>query len=49
MCHKIELHNDSSLKLERTEIPIVNEYKFQGLIFDIKVTFIPNWKYLKSE
>ena len=35
-CHKRKLHNDPYLKLERTEIPVVNEYKFLGLVFDEK-------------
>ena len=35
-CHKRKLHNDPCLKLERTEIPDVNEYKFLGLVFDKK-------------
>ena len=34
--HKRKLHNDPSLKLEKTEIPFVDEYKFLGLIFDKK-------------
>ena len=33
-CHKRKLHNDFSLKLEKTEIPVVDEYTFLGLIFD---------------
>ena len=40
--------NDPSLKLERTEIPVVNGYKFLGLVFDKKLTFIPHLKYLRS-
>ena len=48
-CHKRKLHNDPSLNLEKTEIPVVNEYKFLGLIFDKKHTFIPHLKYLKAK
>ena len=46
-CHKRKLHNDPCLKLERTEIPVVNEYKFLDLVFDKKLTFIPHLKYLR--
>ena len=35
-CHKRKLYNDPSLKLEMTEIPVVNEHKFLGLVFDKK-------------
>ena len=47
-CHKRKLHNDPCLKLERTEIPVVNEHKFLGLVFDKKLTFIPHLNYLRS-
>ena len=47
--HKRKLHNDPSLKLEKTEIPVVDEYKFLMLIFDKKLTFIPHLKYLKAK
>ena len=36
-CHKRKLHIDLSLKFEKTEISIVDEYKFLGLIFDKKI------------
>ena len=39
------MHNDSLITLEDTEIPIVDEYKFLGIIFDKKLTFIPHIKY----
>ena len=35
-CHKRNLHYDFSLKLEKTEIPVVDVYTFLGLIFDKK-------------
>ena len=38
-CQKRKLHNDPSLKLERTEIPVVNEHKFLGLVFDKRTDF----------
>ena len=34
--HKRKLHEDLNLKLERTEIPVVDKYKFLELIFDKK-------------
>ena len=37
-CHKKNLHYDSNLKLEKTEIPVVDVYKFLGLIFEKKPT-----------
>ena len=37
-------------KLVKTEIPIIDEYKFLGLIFDLKkLTFISHLKYLKAK
>ena len=33
---KNKLHNDPSLKLDISEIPVVNEYKFLGIIFEKK-------------
>ena len=38
-CHKRKLHNNPCLKLERTEIPVVNEHKFLGLVFNKKTAF----------
>ena len=38
------MHNDPLLK-----IPVVNEYKFLGIIFDKKLSFIPHIKYLKNK
>ena len=35
-CHKRKVHNDFNLKLEKTEIPVVDECKFLGLISDKK-------------
>ena len=30
------MHNDTSLKLDGSKIPVVDEYKFLGIIFDKK-------------
>ena len=48
-CHKRKLHNDPSLYLNNSPIPIVNQVKFLGLIFDSKLTFIPHIKELKRK
>ena len=47
-CHERKLHNDPCLKLKKKEIPLVNEHKFLGLVFNKKLTFIPHLKYLRS-
>ena len=49
ICVKTKLHNDPSLKLNGVEIPVVDDYKFLGIIFDTKLTFIPHLKYLKMK
>ena len=43
------MHNDPFIKLEDMEIPVMNEYKFWGVIFDRKLTFIPHIKYSKTK
>ena len=43
------MHNDPVLKQDSTEIPIVEEHKFLGIIFDKKLTFKPHIKYLRSK
>ncbi len=47
-CQQYNLHTDPDLKLYGTTIPVVGEYKFLGLIFDKKLSFIPHIKYLKD-
>ena len=37
-----KMHNDPLIKLEDMEIPDVDEYKFFGVIFNRKLTFIPH-------
>ena len=44
-----KMHNDPLIKLENAEIPFVNEYKFLGIIFDRKLSFISHIKYLKTK
>ena len=43
------LHNDPVLKLDGVEIPVVEQYKFLGVIFDRKLSFIPHINYLKAK
>ena len=47
-CRKTKMHNDPSLFLNGHPIPVVEEFKFLGLIFDKKLTFLPHIKYLKD-
>ena len=44
-----KMHNDPVLKNDDSEIPVVNEYKFLGIIFDKKLSFILHIKYLKNK
>ena len=48
-CSLRKMHNDPLLKIDDSEIPVVNEYKFLGIIFDKKLSFIPHIKYLKNK
>ena len=48
-CQLRRLHNDPVLKLDGMEIPVVDQYKFLGVIFDRKLSFIPHINYLKAK
>ena len=48
-CQLRGLHNDPVLKLDGVEIPVVDQYKFLGVIFDRKLSFIPYINYLKAK
>ena len=48
-CSFRKLHNDPVLKIDDSKIPVVNKYKFLGVIFDKKLSFIPHIKYLKNK
>ena len=48
-CQLRGLHNDPVLKLDGVEIPVVEQYKFLGVIFDKKLSFIPHINYLKAK
>ena len=41
-CQKRKHHNDPDLKLNGTPIKIVKEFKFLGVIFDSKLSFVPH-------
>ena len=48
-CQLRSLHNEPVLKLDGMEIPVVDQYKFLGVIFDRKLSFIPHINYLKAK
>ena len=48
-CQKIKEHSHPELFLNGTALPVVEETKFLGLIFDSKLTFIPHLKYLSKK
>ena len=47
-CHLGKAHNDLILTLDGTCIPVVEENKFLGIVFDRKLSFIPHIKQLKE-
>ena len=48
-CQFRKMHNNPTLKLDGAEIPVVDQYKFLGVIFEKKLTFIPSIQYLKEK
>ena len=42
-------HNDPALYIYGSQIPVVAESKFLGVIFDRKLSFIPHIKYVKAK
>jgi ribonuclease HI len=48
-CQLRKMHPEPELKLNDNQIPLVKEYKFLGIIFDSKMSFIPHIKYVKSK
>ena len=48
ICNQQKLYFDPVLKLN-TEIPVVDQYKYFGVIFDCKLSFIPHIKYLRTK
>ena len=47
-CNLRKLHHEPTLTLSGLAIPVVQEHKFLGVIFDNKLSFIPHIKYLKA-
>ena len=48
-CQLRKAHDDPVLTLDGQLIPVVEEIKFSGVIFDNKLTFIPHIKKLKAK
>ena len=40
-CNQHKLHHDPVLKNDHNEIPIVEQYKYRGVISDRNLSFIP--------
>ena len=48
-CQQRKIHNDPALYIYGSQIPVVAESKFLGVIFDKTLSFIPHIKYLKEK
>ena len=48
-CQQRKIHNDPVLYIYGSQILVVAESKFLGVIFDKKLSFIPHIKYLKAK
>ena len=48
-CQLRKQHDDPVLNLYGSPIPVVEESKFLGILFDRKLSFIPHIKYLKAK
>ena len=44
-----KLHLNPILIIDHTEMPIDEHYKYLGIIFDRKLSFIPHIKYLRTK
>jgi len=49
ICQKRGFHLDPQLMLDNNPIPVVEETKFLGVIFDRQLSFIPHLKYVKKK
>ena len=49
ICQKRGLHLDPQFFLDKSPIPVMEETKFLGVIFDRKLSFIPHLKYVKKK
>ena len=48
-CQPRKVHDDPELYLYGSLIPVVEDFKFLGISFDRKLSFIPHIKYLKAK
>ena len=48
-CRLRKLHPDPQLFLNGTPVPVVEETKFLGIIFDSKLSFLPHIRHLKDK
>ena len=48
-CQQRKIHNDPALYIYGSQLPVVDESKFLGVIFDRKLTFIPHIKYVEAK
>ena len=48
-CNLRNIHPEPQLVLNGAILPLVDEYKFLGVVFDKKLSFIPHIKYIKSK
>jgi len=48
-CRLRKLHPDPQLSLNGSPIPVVEEAKFLGIIFDKKLSFLPHFHYSKNK
>ena len=49
ICQKRGLHLDPQLFLDQCPIPVVEETKFLGVIFDRRLSFVSHLKYVKKK
>ena len=48
-CNQRKLHNNPTLNIKKENIPLVDQHKYLGLIFDKKLNFIPYINYIKTK
>ena len=49
ICQKRNLHLDPQRFLDKSPIPVVEETKFRGVIFDRRLSSVPHLKYVKKK
>ena len=48
-CHLRKLHPDPTITVNKVKIPLVEKFKFLGIIFDKRLTFTPHIKTLRTK